>query len=199
MHPRIVTRKKTLVIPYITQPDGNHLLLLVRDTRSAEYAFVTGGCKQIENPLDCAQRELAEETNGIFRLNYKNTMMHMTSFETWFRPEEHKKQDKHQNLMVKTIYQMVLFPIAETMKRYHMRAISGNKEVSQLRFFTFHELFLRFIKLDKLSSPVPFWEDMMQSVPLCLPSNVEYPSHQVNCLYLQPLTFQMGVCALIKM
>jgi len=164
MHPRVVTRKKTLVIPYISQPNGNHLLLLVRDTRSAEYAFVTGGCKQIENPLDCAQRELAEETNGLFRLNYKNTMVHMTSFETWFRPEEHKRQDKSQNITVKTVYQTVLFPVAENMKRHHMRNIAGNKEVSQLRFFSLQELFLRFLKFDKSASSVAFWEDMMQTV-----------------------------------
>jgi len=164
MHSRIVTRKKSLVIPYIRQTDGNHLLLLVRDTRSKEYAFVTGGCKQIENPLDCAQRELAEETNGLFRLNYKNTMVHMASFETMFRPEEHKKQDKQQNINVRTIYQMVLFPVTDNMKRHHMRDIAGNKEVSQLRFFPLQELFLRFLKLDKNASSAVFWDDMMQTV-----------------------------------
>jgi len=169
MRPREVTRIKTIVVPYIDMPNGNHLLLLVRDKRSGEYAFVTGGCKKNENSFMCGQRELQEETNGLFQFDLAKTPVKMESFYTAFRPEEHKRQDQKQNIHVRTFYHMILYPVEDSMYKFHSQIIPNNKEVTELRFFALRDLTQHFMKFGRgrmfagVSDDVSFWEDMMRA------------------------------------
>jgi 8-oxo-dGTP pyrophosphatase MutT (NUDIX family) len=62
-------RHKAMAIPVSTVNGVKHFLL-VRDRRYKEWTFVTGGCRRREifNPLQCAVRELEEETRGTINL-----------------------------------------------------------------------------------------------------------------------------------
>ena len=62
-------RHKAMAIPVSTINDVKHFLV-VRDRRYKEWTFVTGGCRRREifNPLQCAVRELEEETRGTINL-----------------------------------------------------------------------------------------------------------------------------------
>jgi len=62
-------RHKAMAIPVSTINDVKHFLV-VRDRRYNEWTFVTGGCRRREifNPLQCAVRELEEETRGTINL-----------------------------------------------------------------------------------------------------------------------------------
>jgi ADP-ribose pyrophosphatase YjhB (NUDIX family) len=62
-------RHKAMAIP-VSMIDNVRHFLLVRDRRYKEWTFVTGGCRRREifNPLQCAVRELEEETRGTINL-----------------------------------------------------------------------------------------------------------------------------------
>jgi len=62
-------RHKAMAIPVSTINGVKHFLV-VRDRRYKEWTFVTGGCRRREilNPLQCAVRELEEETRGTINL-----------------------------------------------------------------------------------------------------------------------------------
>lgn len=54
----------------MSQVEGVPHFLVVHDRRYKEWTFVTGGCRRREilNPLQCAIRELEEETRGTINL-----------------------------------------------------------------------------------------------------------------------------------
>jgi len=62
-------RHKAMAIPIVLINDVKQFLI-VRDRRYKEWTFVTGGCRRREvfNPLQCAVRELEEETRGTINL-----------------------------------------------------------------------------------------------------------------------------------
>jgi len=64
-----LTRHKAIAIPVCYIGKEPHFLI-VRDKRFKEWTFVTGGCRkrEIYNPLQCALRELEEETRGVVNI-----------------------------------------------------------------------------------------------------------------------------------
>jgi 8-oxo-dGTP pyrophosphatase MutT (NUDIX family) len=64
-------KHKSIAIP-VTFLDGVPHFLLVHDRRYSEWTFVTGGCKnkEIPDPIQCALRELEEETRGVIDITY---------------------------------------------------------------------------------------------------------------------------------
>jgi 8-oxo-dGTP pyrophosphatase MutT (NUDIX family) len=62
-------RHKAIAIP-VCFINGEPHFLIVHDKRFREWTFVTGGCRRREifNPLQCALRELEEETRGVINI-----------------------------------------------------------------------------------------------------------------------------------
>jgi hypothetical protein len=60
---------KAIAIP-VSFVDDKPKFLTVRDSRSKDWIFVTGGCRRREifSPIRCALRELEEETRGVVSL-----------------------------------------------------------------------------------------------------------------------------------
>lgn len=60
---------KAIAIP-VSFMDDKPKFLTVRDMRSKDWIFVTGGCRRREifSPIRCALRELEEETRGVVSL-----------------------------------------------------------------------------------------------------------------------------------
>ena len=60
---------KAIAIP-VSFVDDKPKFLTVRDYRSKDWIFVTGGCRRREifSPIRCALRELEEETRGVVSL-----------------------------------------------------------------------------------------------------------------------------------
>lgn len=59
------------VIPY-TIEDGKYILLLGESKYNEKLTDLGGGCKQIESPIICAQRELKEESRETLDFNLKD-------------------------------------------------------------------------------------------------------------------------------
>jgi len=62
---RFLVRHKCIIIPYILRNNRKHFVL-IKDSRYDELSFVCGGKKLDESFIECANRELIEESNGIF-------------------------------------------------------------------------------------------------------------------------------------
>jgi len=62
-------RHKAIAIP-VSLVNDELQFLIVHDRRYKEWTFVTGGCRRREvfNPLQCALRELEEESRGVINL-----------------------------------------------------------------------------------------------------------------------------------
>jgi len=62
-------RHKAMAIPVSTINGVRHFLV-VKDKRYKEWTFITGGCRrrEIQDPIQCAIRELEEETRGTINL-----------------------------------------------------------------------------------------------------------------------------------
>jgi 8-oxo-dGTP pyrophosphatase MutT (NUDIX family) len=98
-------RHKAIAIP-VTYASGVPRFLTVKDKRFKEWIFVTGGCRRREvyNPLQCALRELEEETRGVVKLK-KGTY---SSFS--FRCRNHPG-DEEQGVEVSLVYHVFIFDI----------------------------------------------------------------------------------------
>ena len=98
-------RHKAIAIP-VTYADGKPRFLTIKDRRFNEWIFVTGGCRRREvfNPLQCALRELEEETRGVLKLK-KGTY---SSFS--FRCKNHP-QDEEKGVDVSLVYHVFIFEV----------------------------------------------------------------------------------------
>ena len=98
-------RHKAIAIP-VTYADGKPRFLTVKDRRFKEWIFVTGGCRRREvyNPLQCALRELEEETRGVVKLR-KGTY---SSFD--FRCNNHPG-DEEPGVDVSLVYHVFIFDV----------------------------------------------------------------------------------------
>jgi len=100
----ITYRQKTIVVPYARMAGNNHLrIFLFKDTKSGDWTFVSGGCKQKEDPYMCATRELFEESKKTLALSEMQNMSIFT-FESGHRPAEHAKDDAKRRMTVVTRY-----------------------------------------------------------------------------------------------
>ena len=98
-------RHKAIAIP-VTYADGKPRFLTVKDRRFKEWIFITGGCRrrEIYNPLQCALRELEEETRGVVKLK-KGTY---SSFS--FRCKNHP-EDEEPNVDITLVYHVFIFEV----------------------------------------------------------------------------------------
>jgi 8-oxo-dGTP pyrophosphatase MutT (NUDIX family) len=98
-------RHKAIAIP-VTYSNGNPRFLTVKDRRFKEWIFVTGGCRRREvyNPLQCALRELEEETRGVVKLKKGS----YSSFV--FTCSNHPEDEEH-GVDVTLVYHVFIFEV----------------------------------------------------------------------------------------
>lgn len=130
---RIVTRKKVLIIPYI----GKNMdrVLMVKDVKTNEWGFISGGVKKHESSFQAAERELSEETSGILRhIDVKRSKVDV--FYTLYRPPDLLKIDKSRNEIVRSMYTVYMYEIDEPP---FLEQFVSNKEVNDVQIKPYNE------------------------------------------------------------
>ena len=116
---RKVTRTKVLVVPYTESR-----VLMVKDRRTGEWGFVSGGAKQRDindseksdyrcGPIFAAFREMKEETSGTFQIIPDCKGIDYFTFDTQYRPPSQLESDKKQNIKVNTVYHVYMYHLPE--------------------------------------------------------------------------------------
>ena len=95
-------RYKAIVIPKVGEK-----YLVVKDAKYNEYTFVTGGCKKRETSVECASRELYEETHGALLQNIAPAMFAF-SFESRNRSKQELQKDKREGVIVTMVYNVYI-------------------------------------------------------------------------------------------
>lgn len=87
-------RRKVIVIPFVRCFDNSIKVMLVKDKRSGDYAFLSGGVKSHETIMCAAIRELHEETYGALRGHdiMTSSCVKEIKFINTFRPQ-HRDED----------------------------------------------------------------------------------------------------------
>lgn len=122
---RHVVRNKILVIPYKEHVNGREFLM-VKDRKTKEWGFISGGIKMNETPEEAAKRELREETSGVLS---SEKLIRFMSFVSTYRPTELQIVDRRRGEKVKSIYHVFLL-------KFEHANVSGfrpNKEVTDIR------------------------------------------------------------------
>jgi ADP-ribose pyrophosphatase YjhB (NUDIX family) len=122
----LVTRKKVLVVPYYVSPIGEKQVVLVRDSKTKEWGFISGGVKANEEPRQAAERELLEESSSTISFSPQNDHFQFVSL---YRPSEMKTIDAQRNEIVRSVYTVFMFRVYKSdVDRIHNQ-FSPNKEV----------------------------------------------------------------------
>jgi 8-oxo-dGTP pyrophosphatase MutT (NUDIX family) len=117
-------RRKVLIIPYITSK-----FLMVKDIKTGEWGFISGGVKKNESYYQAANRELKEETSGVLKSigsKYQNFM-----FKTWYRPYEMLAIDKKRKEVIESLYMVYIFKLPRFNKSL-LSQFEPNSEVNEL-------------------------------------------------------------------
>lgn len=130
---RMVTRQKVLIVPYMGKNMDN--VLMVKDIKTSEWGFISGGVKKNESSFQAAERELAEETSGILRnIDVKRSKVDV--FYTLYRPPDLLKIDKSRNEVVRSMYTVYMYEMQEPVC---LEKFVSNKEVSEVQIKPYHE------------------------------------------------------------
>ena len=108
---------------------------MVKDVRTNEWGFISGGVKKEESYFQAAERELAEETSGLMtRIDPKKACIDV--FYTLYRPPELLKIDKSRREIVRSMYTVYMYEIenAPMLHRFF-----PNKEVNEINIKPFSE------------------------------------------------------------
>lgn len=124
---RLVTRKKVMVIPYIIE-DNTRKYVLVKDSKTGEWGFISGGIKLNETPYEAADRELLEETSNTLQIP-KQQYLRLFEFVTLYRPPSLKSLDTQRNEIVRSLYTVFEFEITINHLRHMIQTFKPNKEV----------------------------------------------------------------------
>lgn len=123
---RLVTRKKVLVVPYYVTPTGEKQVVLVRDSKTKEWGFISGGVKASEEPRQAAERELLEESSSTIRFSPNNDYFQFVSL---YRPTEMKTIDAQRNELVRSVYTVFMFQVYDSDLERIQNQFAPNKEV----------------------------------------------------------------------
>jgi len=127
---RIVTRRKVLIIPSIGEK-----VLMVKDVRTDEWGFISGGVKKKESSFQAAERELAEETSGLFtKIDASKSKINV--FYTLYRPPELLKIDKARREIVRSMYTVYMYEMESLPTLSHF---FPNKEVNDIQIKPYRE------------------------------------------------------------
>ena len=117
-------RRKVMIIPYTE--DGR--VLTVRDKRTGEWGFISGGVKAKEPMADGAKRELEEETSGLF--TSIPSFHRRIEITTRYRPPELLSIDRARHENVKSVYYIYTFKVSND----NLPTFKPNNEVTELMF-----------------------------------------------------------------
>jgi 8-oxo-dGTP pyrophosphatase MutT (NUDIX family) len=124
-------KHKAIAIP-VTWKDGIPYFLIVHDRRYSEWTFVTGGCKrsEISYPVECALRELEEETRGL--VNLKECYASYMQFEV---------KQNHYDTEFMSIYHVYIidFDISEDDQKTLVRRFNEEKYKMENRELNFRK------------------------------------------------------------
>lgn len=137
----LAIRRKVFVIPYY-----NDKVMLVKDRKTREWGFVSGGVKKHESYLKAAERELFEETSGLMGVIPKNAGVY--SFNTEYRPEELLIQNQQKGEKVLSKYKVYWVPIGKEFAEHITKRFVPNEEVSAIRVDKYYSFKNRWIVCD---------------------------------------------------
>ena len=146
-------RYKSIIIPKIGDK-----YIVVRDAKYGELTFVTGGCKLRESNIDCALRELAEETResvsvpSLGRPNF--------TFESRDRSRAELQADKAQGVFVTMVYNVFIVPIDASFE--HIKRLYNSKNFVNERYRETSGIYL--MSLDELMRSPSTWKFMKDQV-----------------------------------
>jgi len=103
-------RHKVVVIP-VSFLNDKPRFLTVKDSKSKEWTFITGGCKkkEISDTLSCALRELEEETRGL--INLKHGKFTTFTFSSKSRSREEMDKDSKEGVQVSTKHHVYIIEL----------------------------------------------------------------------------------------
>jgi 8-oxo-dGTP pyrophosphatase MutT (NUDIX family) len=105
--------------------------MLVKDRKTKEWGFISGGVKNNETYFQAAQRELKEETSGL--MSYIPEDHGRTSFKTMYRPEELKRVNDRKGEQVSSSYCVFWIPIHQRFADTLETEFVPNEEVTQIK------------------------------------------------------------------
>ena len=113
--PRHIHRNKVLVVPYVLVKTASNnttkpSFVMVKDRKTKEWGFISGGVKKGEHSDDAARRELREETSNILILP---DLYDTHAFVSTYRPPELLKMDKRRDEFVISSYKMYAFSLSD--------------------------------------------------------------------------------------
>ena len=109
---------------------SNGKVLMVKDVKTNDWGFISGGVKKNETYTEAALRELKEETSGI--LSTFPTKMCKIEIPTYYRPEELMIIDKQRNSKVRSIYLIFIYYLDNN--DINLKYFKRNKEISDIKF-----------------------------------------------------------------
>ena len=117
---RQVYRKKVFVIPFY-----NDKVMLVKDRKTKEWGFVSGGVKKNETYFQAAQRELYEETSGLMPFIPRGSRE--MSWKTDYRPQELLIENKKKGEKVSSNYKIFWVPISAPFAKHLEKGIQAER------------------------------------------------------------------------
>jgi hypothetical protein len=123
-----VLRYKSVVVPYVKGSDGLHRYVMFRDSTYKEYTFACGGKKLRETPEECGNRELFEESNGMF----DNLVKAGDSCQIFFandRSKEERRKDHREGIVVTMKYFVYFKEVVD--EDYHCLFHSSSEKNSE--------------------------------------------------------------------
>jgi 8-oxo-dGTP pyrophosphatase MutT (NUDIX family) len=129
---RLVTRRKVLIIPYIGE--NMDKVLMVKDSKTGEWGFISGGVKKRESFYNAAVRELMEETSGLITSIDQNALTNV--FYTYYRPQELLKVDNERGEVVRSMYTVFMYELTSPVS---LHLFTPNKEVVDVQIKPYAE------------------------------------------------------------
>ena len=134
-------RKKVFVIPFY-----NDKVMLVKDRKTKEWGFVSGGVKKNESYFQAATRELFEETSGLMPYIPKGEQPPI--WKTDYRPDELLIENKKKGEKVSSHYKIFWVPINEPFAKHLEKEFKPNDEVTQIKVDNYWSFKKRWIVCD---------------------------------------------------
>ena len=138
---KVSVRKKVFVIPFY-----NDKVMLIKDRKTEEWGFVSGGVKKNETYFQAAQRELSEETSGLMSFIPKESRE--SSWKTDYRPNELLNENKKKGEKVSSNYRIFWVPIGEPFAKQLEKEFRPNDEVVQVKVDNYGSFKQRWIVCD---------------------------------------------------